>query len=115
MMSCDFHESYFGAQYPDACCIDGFLWDLDSCDVPGGDLTSGGEVPCPQCNHGAWLDRFEDELFSDGYGSAETGQRREYKHRKVRNEQPQDEAKMQTWWLCGYDCAIEEMLGGLNP
>ena len=39
---------YFGASYPDATCIDGRLWDLDSCD--GGHLTHGGEFPCPFCN-----------------------------------------------------------------
>lgn len=41
---------FFGAGYPDATCIDGYLWDLDSCDEPGGSLSSGGETPCPFCN-----------------------------------------------------------------
>lgn len=41
---------YFGASYPDAVCIDGFLWDLDSCDEPGGPLYQGGDSPCPFCN-----------------------------------------------------------------
>ena len=39
---------YFGASYPDARCINGYLWDLDS--EMDGELTSGGEVPCPFCN-----------------------------------------------------------------
>ena len=39
---------YFGASYPDAHCINGYLWDLDS--EMDGELTSGGEVPCPFCN-----------------------------------------------------------------
>lgn len=42
--------SFFGANYPDATCIDGYLWDLDSCDEPGGPLYSGGEAACPFCN-----------------------------------------------------------------
>lgn len=41
---------FFGARYPDARCIDGYMWDLDSCDEPGGPLFSGGDVPCPFCN-----------------------------------------------------------------
>jgi len=41
---------FFGANYPDATCIDGFLWDLDSATAPGsGLLTHGGEDPCPFC------------------------------------------------------------------
>lgn len=36
----------FGARYPDATCIDGYLWDLDSGDEPGC-LSKGGEDPCP--------------------------------------------------------------------
>lgn len=47
---CDYMGHHFGAYYIDACCIDGYLWDLDSCDEPGGGLTSGGDLPCPKCN-----------------------------------------------------------------
>ncbi|MEM0953301.1 MAG: hypothetical protein AAGI24_04095 [Pseudomonadota bacterium] len=40
----------FGAHYEDGiCCEDGFIWDLDSCDEPGGPLLIGGEHVCPQC------------------------------------------------------------------
>lgn len=48
-MGCTFEGPYW-AHYPDATCIDGYLWDLDSCDEPGGPLSSGGDVPCPHCN-----------------------------------------------------------------
>lgn len=43
---------HFGAWYPDARCIDGYLWDLDSSDGDGDEqvLTSGGSDPCPFCN-----------------------------------------------------------------
>ena len=47
---CDYTGYDFGAPYPDSCCIDGYLWDLDSCDEPGGGLRSGGDIPCPRCN-----------------------------------------------------------------
>lgn len=40
---------YFGAKYPDARCIDGYLWDMDSTDESGL-FTIGGEIPCPFCN-----------------------------------------------------------------
>lgn len=32
---CDYTGHEFGASYPDSCCIDGFLWDLDSGDSDG--------------------------------------------------------------------------------
>ncbi|MNP45600.1 hypothetical protein D3C76_1395390 [compost metagenome] len=53
---CDYHGSHFGAPYPDAQCVDGFLWDEDSCDVPGGPLLSGGDIPCPKCNAEAYTE-----------------------------------------------------------
>ena len=40
---------FFGASYPDARCINGYLWDLDSYDSEVGGLTIGGDVPCPFC------------------------------------------------------------------
>jgi len=100
---CDFTEPYFGATYPDACCIEGFLWDLDSCDVPGGPLYSGGEVPCPQCNREAWLESFKDTVEMMGYDAAEKKEPREHKYEKIRFEQPGDELKIRKWWLAGYD------------
>lgn len=109
--ACDFEEPYFGASYPDARCIDGFLWDLDSCDEPGGPLHSGGDVPCPQCNHAAWLETFEDAVGEEGYTAAEQHQPRNYKHKKVRHEQPGDAEKMKAWWLAGYDECLKEQHG----
>lgn len=50
---------YFGANYPDAVCIDGYLWDLDSAE--NGCLTIGGEDPCPFCNTEKFIERNEDE------------------------------------------------------
>lgn len=52
---CGFTCRLFGAHYEDAICIDGHMWDLDSCDDDGG-LTSGGETPCPRCNTSAYID-----------------------------------------------------------
>lgn len=51
---------YFGARYPDATCIDGQLWDLDSCDENG--LLSTGDNPiCPFCNPKQFI---EDQIDS---------------------------------------------------
>lgn len=49
---------YFGASYPDARCIDGYLWDMDSgeSDENGSYFTIGGDDPCPFCNTEEWLD-----------------------------------------------------------
>lgn len=47
---------YFGASYPDACCIDGYLYDLDDCDVDGCLYERHEKHPCPFCN---W-DEFKD-------------------------------------------------------
>ncbi len=57
-MSCGYHGKHFGAWYEDAICVDGYLWDLDSCYEPGGPLYYGGDIPCPACNtrkYAAWL------------------------------------------------------------
>ena len=51
---------FFGAHYPDACCIDGYLWDLDKC-TDGGGLYGGGEEPCPFCNQEAFIEQHLDE------------------------------------------------------
>lgn len=53
---------FFGATYPDATCIDGMLWDLDS--YEDGGLTKGGEDPCPFCNKEAYTQHMRDCEFS---------------------------------------------------
>ena len=51
LLGCNYQGHEFGSEhYPDSVCIDGYLWDADSCDEPGGALRHGGEIPCPQCN-----------------------------------------------------------------
>lgn len=50
---------FFGATYPDARCIDGFLWDLDKCDE-NGLYSSGDNPPCPFCNRISFVDYFTD-------------------------------------------------------
>jgi hypothetical protein len=49
-LGCNYEAPTFGARYPDGTCINGWMWDLDSCDEPGGPLMDGGDRPCPFCN-----------------------------------------------------------------
>lgn len=58
--SCGYEGAHFGAHYNDATCIDGYLWDLDSYD--DGELLSGGELACPNCNTEAFLRQIATEL-----------------------------------------------------
>ena len=51
---------FFGATYPDATCIDGKLFDLDSYEEDG--LTSGGDYSCPFCKR----DEFIEEQIENG-------------------------------------------------
>lgn len=59
--SCGYQGHEFGAHYPDSLCIEGYLWDADSCDGEGG-LTSGGEIPCPSCNTAAHLEHIREQI-----------------------------------------------------
>lgn len=67
-LGCDYTGYEFGGGYIDSCCIDGYLWDLDSCDEPGGGLTHGGEWPCPRCNTVRFLNDALDDAKSGGCG-----------------------------------------------
>ena len=65
--SCGIEFPYFGASYPDAICIDGYLWDMDSGEAyeDGVSYSYGGDdYPCPVCNTKEWLERvMENEEF----------------------------------------------------
>lgn len=67
--ACDYEGHDFGASYIDTCCIDGYLWDLDSCDEPGGPLFGGGDMPCPKCNTLEYLEHAKEEVESCVSGS----------------------------------------------
>lgn len=64
-LGCGEEFPFFGAHYPDAQCIDGYLWDLDSYD--DGYLTFGGDFACPYCNARGFLDHFRDEVEERGW------------------------------------------------
>lgn len=56
-IGCGIEFPHFGANYPDARCIDGYLWDMDS--YEDGYFTSGGYDACPVCNTEKWLEQIE--------------------------------------------------------
>ena len=66
---CDYQGYEFGANYLDSVCINGYLWDADSGEMgPDGWLyDSGGEIPCPQCNHDSWLLRTGESILESGH------------------------------------------------
>ncbi len=57
---CEYQGREFGAGYLDSVCIAGYLWDADSGDTPG-ELTHGGDIPCPRGNHAEWEDYYSDD------------------------------------------------------
>ena len=49
-MMCNYQGYEFGAgSYPDSVCIDGRLYDADSCDGEGNLYEPGEDIPCPMC------------------------------------------------------------------
>lgn len=52
---------FWGAKYPDACCVNGELYDLDRCDENGNLYEPIDYVPCPFC-------QTQDFIESDPFG-----------------------------------------------
>jgi hypothetical protein len=92
---CGYQGYEFGANYMDSICCDGYLWDADSCDEPGGPLHSGGDIPCPECNKEKWITYYMDDAEEQGYVAADDGEKREAPKFK---EQAHIDA-----WCKGYD------------
>lgn len=65
--SCGYEGSHFGAPYSDAQCVKGYLWDMDS--IEGGLFTSGGDIPCPECNTSEYLHDAAQQLQDGICGS----------------------------------------------
>ena len=63
-LGCGIEFPHFGASYPDAICIDGYLYDMDSYESDLCGFTIGGDDPCPVCNKDKWLESvMEMEVF----------------------------------------------------
>lgn len=54
---------FFGASYPDGCCIDGYMWDMDW--FVDGMLIKGGEDPCPFCNREEYVKHLKDGEYTN--------------------------------------------------
>lgn len=65
---CNYTGHHFGASYEDGICAEGYLWDLDSSD--GEEMTSGGEIPCPACNTGSYLDAAKEDAETTSWGNS---------------------------------------------
>lgn len=71
-LGCSEEFQWFGAHYPDAQCVDGYLWDLDS--YEDGYLTSGGDYPCPYCNAREFMEYLKDDIEEKGWVSFTEGE-----------------------------------------
>jgi hypothetical protein len=111
-LGCDYQGHEFGASYLDSVCIDGFLWDADSCDAPGDKtLHRGGEIPCPECNHEAWLEYHKEEALNDGGVAFLEGKPESACPFPEKARYPQDGEKLKQWWLEGWrDAKLEETM-----
>ena len=75
---------YFGANYPDATCIDGYLYDLDNCDENGNLYEPSEKIPCPFCNKEEYFEKYgvmdeeEDSVAMDEYKSIVAWVRKHY-------------------------------------
>lgn len=56
---------FFGAPYPDARCIDGYLYDLDSCDENGNFYYTAEKIPCPFCNKNEFIKSFGKGFYNN--------------------------------------------------
>lgn len=106
---CGYTGKHFGAWYVDGICSDGTLWDLDSCDEPGGGLRSGGDIPCPSCCRAEWLEYHREDFEGEGYAARENGEPRQYVHKTLIEEKDGDETLVRGWWESGWDQADKEL------
>lgn len=64
---------YFGAAYPDARCIGGYLYDLDDCNENGNLIERGNDIPCPFCSTDEFVkydpfSKLDEFIENDGSG-----------------------------------------------
>ena len=83
---CSIEFPHFGASYPDARCIDGYLYDMDSGEpTEDGIIYSyGGDEPCPVCNTDEWLEHvLENEEFDSRESALEYVESLKEKYLKI--------------------------------
>lgn len=76
---CDYQGYEFGAgRYPDSLCIDGLLYDADSCDGDGNLYEPMEEIPCPICRPSdaiAWWAERNSFFIEEGESEEECDER----------------------------------------
>ena len=83
---CGIEFPHFGASYPDARCIDGYLYDMDSAEPTEDEMfySYGGDDPCPVCNTEKWLERvLENEDFDSRESALEYVESLKEKYLKI--------------------------------
>lgn len=102
-LGCDYQGKEFGASYLDSQCFDGYLWDADSCDEPGGVLNSGGSMPCPKCNHEEWLKSCCEDIYNSAAIDGYDNKPRKNPIKETQLKYPDDFEAMEIAWYKGYD------------
>lgn len=103
ILGCGEEFPWFGAHYPDARCIDGYLWDLDS--YEDGSLYSGGDYPCPYCNARKFLHYLKDEIEEKGWIAFTDGEAPLDNPYLKGSRFPHLTEPLQTMWREGYRAA----------
>ena len=105
---CDYQGHEFGASYLDSVCIDGQLYDADNCDDHGNLYEPLTYIPCPQCNHVAWLEEQKEYIQEAGYRAAEEDLARVTPYKAEKLRYPRDFNQLVSWWFEGIDTCIKE-------
>lgn len=63
-LGCNIQFPYFGARYPDACCIEGNLMDMDKCDENGLLYSTEEDNPCPICRREEFIQNQLDSEYT---------------------------------------------------
>lgn len=108
LLGCDYVGSDFGASYLDTCCIGGQLYDMDNCDDDGNLFEPLEFLPCPKCNHKAWVEDKKENLVERGWIDAEDGKARSDLPKFCADFSSEDVAQFSAWWLEGYDERMAE-------
>lgn len=83
---------FFGASYPDACCINGKLYDMDKCDENSNLYESDEEIPCPFC-------RTEEFIKYDPFNWLEHFYNENNKYNDIESLEKLAEQKTKEWYL----------------
>lgn len=80
---------FFGAQYADAGCFDGYLRDLDDCDDNHMVYEHSDNFPCPFCNTEAFIKRYAEYAGMKYKDVRAMVKKLKEKHQPVNQTQPQ--------------------------